>query len=122
MLGARIKEQGAQCWLVNTGWSGGTYGVGRRMPIAHTRALLRAALDGRLGAAPVRKDANFGMLVPETCPEVPDEILNPRGTWSDKKAYDQTARELTRRFAANFAGFEPFVGGEVKEAAIRPAA
>ena len=59
MLGARINEHGAQCWLVNTGWSGGTYGVGRRMPIAHTRALLRAALDGRLAAAPVRQDAEF---------------------------------------------------------------
>jgi phosphoenolpyruvate carboxykinase (ATP) len=121
MLGARIKEHGAQCWLVNTGWSGGTYGVGKRMPIAHTRALLRAALDGRLATAPVRQDANFGMMVPEACPEVPSEVLDPRGTWSDKKAYDETARELTRRFAANFAEFEPFVTGEVKEAAIRPA-
>src|SRR5205809_549177 len=98
MLGARIKEQGAQCWLVNTGWSGGTYGVGRRMPIAHTRALLRAALDGRLAAAPVRKEANFGLLVPESCPEVPNEVLDPRGTWSDKEAYDETARGLTHRF------------------------
>src|SRR5438128_1763997 len=122
MLGARIKEHGAQCWLVNTGWSGGTYGVGRRMPIAHTRALLRAALDGRLADAPVRKDGNFGMLVPESCPEVPSEVLDPRGTWSDKQAYDETARALTRRFAANFAEFEPFVGREVKEAAIHPAA
>ena len=121
MLGARIKEHGAQCWLVNTGWSGGTYGVGKRMPIAHTRALLRAALDGRLATAPVRQDANFGMLVPEVCPDVPNDVLDPRGTWSDKKAYDETARELTRRFAANFAEFEPFVGNEVKDAAIRPA-
>jgi phosphoenolpyruvate carboxykinase (ATP) len=121
MLGARIKEHGAQCWLVNTGWSGGTYGVGKRMPIAYTRALLRAALDGRLATAPVRQDANFGMLVPEVCPDVPSDVLDPRGTWSDKKAYDETARELTRRFAANFAEFEPFVGNEVKEAAIRPA-
>jgi phosphoenolpyruvate carboxykinase (ATP) len=122
MLGARIREHGAQCWLVNTGWSGGTYGVGRRMPIAHTRALLRAALDGRLAAAAVRKDTNFGLFVPETCPEVPREVLDPRGTWSDKKAYDATARELTRRFAANFGQFESFVGREVKEVAIRAAA
>ena len=63
----------------------------------------------------------FGLFVPESCPEVPDEVLDPRGTWSDKQAYDETARELTRRFAANFAEFEPFVGNEVKEAAIRPA-
>jgi len=122
MLGALIKEQGAQCWLVNTGWSGGTYGVGRRMPIAHTRALLRAALDGRLAAAPVRKDANFGLFVPESCPEVPNEVLDPRGTWSDKKAYDEIARGLTHRFEANFREYEPFVGSEIKEAAIRAAA
>jgi phosphoenolpyruvate carboxykinase (ATP) len=122
MLGALIKEQGAQCWLVNTGWSGGTYGVGRRMPIAYTRALLRAALDGRLAAAPVREDANFGLLVPESCPEVPNEMLDPRGTWSDKKAYDETARGLTHRFEANFREYEPFVGSEIKEAAIRAAA
>jgi phosphoenolpyruvate carboxykinase (ATP) len=119
MLGALIREHGAQCWLVNTGWSGGTYGAGRRMPIAHTRALLRAALDGRLDAAPMRKDANFGLFVPETCPEVPNEMLDPRGTWSDKTAYDETARGLTRRFEANFQEYEPFVGSEVKEAAIR---
>ncbi len=122
MLGARIKQHGAQCWLVNTGWSGGAYGVGRRMPIAHTRALLRAALDGRLAGVPLREDPNFGLFVPEGCPEVPSEVLDPRGTWSDKRAYDETARELTGRFAANFAEFEPFVGREVKEVAIRPAA
>jgi phosphoenolpyruvate carboxykinase (ATP) len=121
MLGEKIKKHGAQCWLVNTGWSGGTYGVGQRMPIAHTRALLRAALDGRLASAPLRKEPNFGLLVPEACPEVPAEVLDPRGTWSDKKAYDETARELTRRFEANFAEFEPFVADEVKEVAIRPA-
>jgi phosphoenolpyruvate carboxykinase (ATP) len=122
MLGALIKEHRAECWLVNTGWSGGTYGVGRRMPIAHTRALLRAALDGRLTAAPLREDSNFGLLVPEICPEVPNDVLDPRGTWSDKTTYDETARELTRRFAANFAQFEPFVGREIKEVAVRAAA
>jgi phosphoenolpyruvate carboxykinase (ATP) len=92
------------------------------MPIAHTRALLRAALDGRLAAAPVRKEANFGLLVPESCPEVPQEVLDPRGTWSDKRAYDETARGLTQRFEANFREYEPFVGSEIKEVAIRPAA
>src|SRR5689334_15533464 len=122
MLGALIREHGAQCWLVNTGWSGGTYGVGRRMPIAHTRALLRAALDGRLAAAPVRKEANFGLLVPESCPEVPNEVLDPHGTWSDKQAYDETARGLTQRFEANFREYEPFVGSEIKKVAIRAAA
>jgi len=68
----------------------------------------------------LREDPNFGLMVPEGCPDVPSEVLDPRGTWSDKKVYDETARELTRRFAANFAEFEPFVGREVKEVAIRP--
>jgi phosphoenolpyruvate carboxykinase (ATP) len=122
MLGERIKQHGAQCWLVNTGWSGGAYGAGKRMSIAHTRALLRAALDGRLAAAPLRREENFGLYVPESCPEVPSEVLDPRGTWSDKRAYDETARELTRRFEENFSQFEPYVGSEVKEVAIRPAA
>jgi len=122
MLGERIKKHGAQCWLVNTGWSGGAYGSGKRMSIAHTRALLRAALDGRLAGAPLRRDENFGLLVPESCPEVPSEVLDPRGTWSDKRAYDDTARELTRRFEQNFAEFEPYVGPEIKQVAIRPAA
>jgi len=83
---------------------------------------LRAALDGGLTAAPVRQDPNFGLLVPQRCPEVPNEVLDPRGTWSDKGAYDETARALTRRFEANFREYEPFVGNEVKEAAIRAAA
>ena len=91
------------------------------MPIAHTRALLRAALDGRLADAPLRREPNFGLLVPEGCPEVPSEVLDPRGTWSDKDAYDDTARELTHRFEANFKEFEPFVGDEVKEIAVRGA-
>ena len=121
MLGERIKRHGAKCWLVNTGWSGGAYGIGKRMSIKHTRALLRAALDGRLADAPLRRDKNFGLMVPEACPEVPPEVLDPRGTWSDKAAYDETARELTHRFAENFREFEPHVGDEVKEAAVHPA-
>jgi phosphoenolpyruvate carboxykinase (ATP) len=120
LLGERIKRHGSQCWLVNTGWSGGTYGVGKRMPIAHTRALLRAALDGRLADVPVRAEPNFGLLVPESCPEVPSEVLDPRTTWSDKRAYDDTARALTHRFEENFREFEPFVSDEVKDAAIHP--
>jgi phosphoenolpyruvate carboxykinase (ATP) len=122
MLGERIARHETQCWLVNTGWSGGTYGVGKRMAIGYTRALLRAALDGSLAAAPVRRDPLFGLYVPESCPEVPAEVLDPRGTWRDKKAYDATARELTRRFEANFSEFEPLVGREVNNAAIHAAA
>jgi phosphoenolpyruvate carboxykinase (ATP) len=83
--------------------------------------LLRAALDGRLAEAPVKRDPNFGLLVPESCPEVPSDVLDPRGTWSDKRAYDDTARGLTHRFAENFREFAPFVSDEVKEAAVHPA-
>jgi phosphoenolpyruvate carboxykinase (ATP) len=122
MLGERIARFGAECWLVNTGWSGGAYGVGKRMAIAHTRALLRAALDGTLAGAPMRQDPNFGFLVPESCADLPANVLDPRGTWSDKRAYDEIARNLRGNFENNFREYEPFVGSEVKRAAIRAAA
>src|SRR5229473_5584285 len=86
------------------------HGVGNRMAIAHTRALLRAALDGSLAGAPMRQDPNFGFLVPESCADIPGNVLDPRGTWSDKHAYDEVARNLRGRFAENFSGFEAFVG------------
>jgi len=119
MLGERIARHKAQCWLVNTGWSGGAYGVGQRMAIAHTRALVRAALDGRLGTAAVRQERYFGLHVPESCPEVPDGVLDARNTWSDGDAYDDMAREVARRFEDNFNKFEPHVGDAVKQIAIR---
>ncbi|MBV8653496.1 MAG: phosphoenolpyruvate carboxykinase (ATP), partial [Alphaproteobacteria bacterium] len=81
MLGERIAQHKSQCWLVNTGWSGGAYGTGKRMEIAHTRALVRAALDGALGKAPVRREENFGLFIPENCAGVPDDVLDPRNTW-----------------------------------------
>jgi phosphoenolpyruvate carboxykinase (ATP) len=122
MLGERIAKHKSQCWLVNTGWSGGAYGVGRRMEIAHTRALVRAALDGKLAAAPVRREQHFGLYVPESCAEVPSDVLDPRNTWSDKPAYDETAREVAKRFEGNFAQFEAHVSDKVKKIAIRAAA
>ncbi|MBV9826528.1 MAG: phosphoenolpyruvate carboxykinase [Alphaproteobacteria bacterium] len=122
MLGERISRYGAKCWLVNTGWSGGAYGVGSRMAIQHTRGLLRAVLDGRLASAPMRKDTNFGFLVPESAPEIPAEVLDPRATWANKTAYDETARGLTRDFEKNFVGYEPYVGNDIKSVAIRAAA
>jgi phosphoenolpyruvate carboxykinase (ATP) len=122
MLGERIAQHGAQCWLVNTGWSGGAYGVGQRMAIAHTRALVRAALDGRLKDAPVDRERYFGLYVPQSCPEVPREVLNARNTWSNKPAYDDTARDVAKRFEGNFKQFEPYVSSDVKQAAIRAAA
>jgi len=122
MLGERIARYNADCWLVNTGWSGGAYGVGKRMAIAHTRGLLRAALDGSLAGVPMRQDPNFGFLVPESCSDIPANVLDPRGTWPDKHGYDEVARSLRGRFEHNFKEFEPFVGSEVKRAAIRAAA
>ena len=122
MLRDRIAGGDVGCWLVNTGWSGGAYGTGERISIAHTRALLRAALEGGLERVPVRRDPAFGLLVPVACPEVPSEVLQPRNAWRDKRAYDTTAGEVARRFEANFAQFEDAVDEEVRAAGIRPAA
>ncbi len=122
LLGEKIARHGAKCWLVNTGWSGGAYGTGERMKIVHTRAMIRAALDGRLAEVATSADPNFGLHIPEACPEVPGEVLNPKSTWADKSAYDATARELTGRFEKNFTQFEAYVDDKVKAAAIHPAA
>ena len=122
LLGERIARHKANCWLVNTGWSGGGYGVGERMKIAHTRAMVRAALDGKLASVGVAPDPNFGLLIPENCPNVPGEVLKPRNTWKDKKAYDSTAHDLAKRFEANFKQFEKHVEDKVNKAGIHAAA
>ncbi|RDD60342.1 phosphoenolpyruvate carboxykinase [Ferruginivarius sediminum] len=122
MLGEKIARHECHCWLVNTGWTGGVYGVGKRMKIQHTRAMVRAALDGRLAECSTEVDPHFGLQIPTHCPDVPGEVLNPRNTWHDKQAYDDMARELTRRFAQNFEQFAPYVGDEVKAVAIEAAA
>jgi phosphoenolpyruvate carboxykinase (ATP) len=122
MLADLIARHETDCWLVNTGWSGGQYGVGQRMSIRHTRSLLRAALDGSLARARFRKERFFGLSIPEQMPGVPSDVLDPRGSWSDKPAYDRMAKELVERFEKNFAGFEAGVGDEVRAAAIRAAA
>ena len=122
LLGERIAKHGAKCWLVNTGWTGGAFGTGERMKIAYTRAMVKAALDGRLAEVATTPDPNFGLSVPNTCPDVPGDVLNPKNTWSDKKAYDETARELARRFEANFTEYESAVDDKIKAAAIRSAA
>jgi len=122
LLAQKIEQHGADCWLVNTGWSGGAYGVGERMSIRHTRALLNAALDGSLAKASFRRDDNFGVLVPEACPGVPSKVLNPRDTWSDKAAYDDQTRDLVGRFQKNFETFADHVAGAVREAGPRLAA
>jgi phosphoenolpyruvate carboxykinase (ATP) len=116
LLRKKIAERKVDCWLVNTGWSGGPYGVGSRMKIAFTRAMIRAVLNGQLSSIPTEPDVNFRVLVPTACPDVPKEILKPRNTWKDGVAYDQKARDLAERFKKNFKDFESQVGREVREA------
>jgi phosphoenolpyruvate carboxykinase (ATP) len=117
LLRERIAKHNATCWLVNTGWTGGKYGVGKRMPIKATRALLNAALDGSLNHVEFRTDPYFGFEVPVSVPGVDDAILNPRDTWADKEEFDATANRLVGFFIDNFAKFEAHVDQQVKEAA-----
>ena len=121
LLRDRIARAGASCWLVNTGWTGGAYGEGRRMPIAATRALLTAALDGSLGRVAFRRDPNFGFEVPVGVPDVDDGLLDPRSTWADPAAYDVAAAKLVAMFAANFAQYAGHVSDEVLAVALRAA-
>jgi phosphoenolpyruvate carboxykinase (ATP) len=136
LLKERIAKGGVDCWLVNTGWTGGKYGVGSRMPIKVTRALLNAALDGSLKNVAFRKDPWFGFDVPVNVPGVDADILDPRATWSDKSEYDSTAARLVKLFNDNFAKFadhvdqavinaapsESAVGVELRQEAVVPAA
>lgn len=122
LLQALIAKNGASCWLVNTGWTGGAYGVGKRMSIAHTRALLRAALAGELDNATYRTDPFFGLSIPEHVNGVPDEVLDPRSAWADHATYDVAAKALVQRFVDNFTSFADHVDDDVKAAAIKAAA
>ncbi len=122
MLGRLIKRHGARCWLLNTGWTGGAYGAGKRMPIKATRALLRAALEGRLDDAPMAVHPVFGLRVPKVCADVDEALLDPRSTWADPAAYDAAVHRLAMQFEENFARFAPFVGPGVQAAGIRAAA
>ena len=102
LLRDHMKKHKAACWLVNTGWSGGPYGVGKRMKIAHTRAMIKAALNGSLLETPMQRDPIFNLDVPTKCEGVPSEVLNPRNTWPDKAAYDAKAKDLAEKFKKNF--------------------
>ncbi len=115
LLKKRIAEGSVDCWLVNTGWTGGKYGVGKRMPIKDTRALLNAALDGSLKNAEFRKDPNFGFEVPVEVPGVDSKLLDPRGTWANPSEYDATAAKLVDLFVKNFAEFAPHVDEGVRQ-------
>ncbi len=121
LLKERIAEGGVDCWLVNTGWTGGQYGVGSRMPIKVTRALLNAALDGSLKAVDFRRDPFFGFMVPVSVAGVDSQILDPRSTWPDPAAYDAKANALVRMFVENFAQFESHVEAGVLDAAPKAA-
>jgi len=115
LLKERIAKGGVDCWLVNTGWTGGKYGVGKRMPIKETRALLNAALDGSLKNVEFRKDPNFGFDVPVAVPGVDSSILDPRSTWASKEDYDRTAAKLVDLFVENFAEFAEHVDEGVRQ-------
>jgi phosphoenolpyruvate carboxykinase (ATP) len=106
LLGKKMAQHNAACWLINTGWSGGPYGVGQRMKISYTRAMIRAILNGELATVETTPDSTFGVGVPVSCPGVPTEVLQPRNTWADKEAYDRQAADLARRFNKNFEKYQ----------------
>jgi len=116
LLGEKIKKHQVNCWLINTGWSGGPYGVGERMDITHTRAMLNSVLDGDLADVEYRKHPIFNVDVPQSCPGVPAEVLNPEQTWADKAAYEAKAHELAAHFHNNFKKFEADVSEAVRDA------
>jgi phosphoenolpyruvate carboxykinase (ATP) len=116
MLGERIAKHRARVWLVNTGWTGGAFGTGSRMKLAHTRAMLRAALSGALEGARFTTDPVFGFEVPDSVPDVPDSVLSPRATWRDASAYDTQARKLAAMFRENFEQYRSQVPAAVAAA------
>ncbi len=117
MLGEKIERHGVKVWLVNTGWTGGPYGVGKRMSLGHTRRMVAAALAGELDDAPMSTDPVFGLAVPRRVEGVPSEILDPRSTWKDPEAYDRRAAKLAEMFSENFSKYADGVGEEVRSAA-----
>ncbi len=117
MLGKKMKDHNVAVWMINTGWSGGPYGVGQRMKLNYTRAMITAALEGKLSDVELEAHPVFGMMMPTSCPGVPAEILNPRNTWEDKEAYDTKAKELAGKFVKNFEKYAAGVNEETLAAA-----
>ncbi len=113
MLIDKMKEAGVHVWLINTGWTGGPYGTGSRMKLRYTRSMITAALQGAFNDVEFTKEPFFGLAVPQSCPNVPTEVLNPRETWEDKQAYDEKAQELASSFRKNFTKFEEFSSYEI---------
>jgi phosphoenolpyruvate carboxykinase (ATP) len=120
MLGRRLREHAAQCWLVNTGWQGGGYGIGKRMSLPHTRAMVNALVEGKLADVEFEIEPAFGLSIPKACPGVPPELLAPRNSWKDQAAYDKQAADLSQRFAKNFQQFD--APQAVKDAGPKPVA
>jgi phosphoenolpyruvate carboxykinase (ATP) len=121
LLGKKIAQHQVQVWLVNTGWSGGPYGVGQRMKLGYTRAMITAALNGTLAQVPTGTDPFFGVQIPQTCPDVPPEVLQPRKTWKDPQAYDAQARKLAGMFTENFKQFANDASPDIRAAGPRTA-
>ena len=119
LLGEKIERHNVKCWLLNTGWTGGPYGVGSRMTIQHSRALLNAAIEGKLDEVEFVEDPNFGFMAPTKAPGVPEEIMNPRNTWADKAAYDAKAQDLVARFRENFEAYRSGATEGVRQVADR---
>lgn len=117
MLGKKMTEHNVNVWMINTGWSGGPYGIGSRMKLAYTRATITAALEGKLDNVAYEAHPVFGMMMPKECPGVPAEILNPRNTWADKAAYDTKAKDLAKQFVKNFEKYASGVNAEILAAA-----
>ena len=119
MLGDRMAAHDIPVWLINTGWTGGPYGVGQRMNIQHTRAMVHAAIERRLDGVEFTVDPVFGLSVPASVPDVPTDVLQPRGTWTDPRAYDDAARQIAAMFVENFRQFEDRLGPDVAAAGPR---
>ena len=119
LLAAKMKAQGVDVWLVNTGWSGGPYGVGKRMSIKHTRAIIDGINGGALAKVDFEEDPIFGFQIPKSCPDVPSEVLNPKNTWADKAKYEETAKKLAHDFHANFKQYADQASDEILAAAPR---
>lgn len=113
MLSSKMKEAGVNVWLINTGWTGGPYGKGSRMKLKYTRAMITAALNDQLSEVPYSQHPVFGLNIPQECPNVPSEVLNPRGTWAFKDAYDAKAKELANSFKENFSKFATYANEEI---------
>jgi phosphoenolpyruvate carboxykinase (ATP) len=117
MLGNKMQEHKVNVWMINTGWTGGPYGIGNRMKLKYTRAMITAALENKLSNVEFENHSVFGVAIPKECPAVPAEILNPRNTWTDKNAYDIKAKYLGGLFIKNFEKYANGVNAEVLAAA-----